>query len=124
MMSNINGGSLNNIYSASSSPYSQANYKRKNSDRSNDIKDRVIDMKDIDVSVNMLTKIAEQTMITSISIDQTVDWMLLQSLVSQKWSTFKFFGIEISDTMMISKLLGLIITVLISSQLGDMLNWW
>ena len=68
--------------------------------------------------------ILEQTLTTSISIDQSLDWLLLQVIVGGQWNTFRLFGIELTDTTIIARLFGLVVTVLISAEIGSILNWW
>jgi hypothetical protein len=66
----------------------------------------------------------KQCLIASISTDQTTDWLVLQKIVSEKWETFKLFGIELTDTKIISRIFGLIVGLLISSELLELVNWW
>lgn len=70
------------------------------------------------------TQMIKQCLIASISTDQTTDWLVLQKIVADKWETFKIFGIELTDSKLISRILGILIGVLISSELGNIFNWW
>ena len=55
-----------------------------------------------------------------ISNDQTSDWLVLQKIVGQKWKTFSIFGVELNDTELISRFSGIVIAILIGTQIGDM----
>lgn len=70
------------------------------------------------------TQMIKQCLIASISTDQTLDWLVLQKIVSEDWETFKIFGVELTDSKLISRILGLLIGVLISAELGNIFDWW
>jgi len=78
----------------------------------------------IDNHIVKIHSMMKQNLIASISADQMIDWLILQGIVSDRWKTFKIFGIEITDTTVIARIFGIIATVLISSELGYLLNWW
>jgi hypothetical protein len=63
-------------------------------------------------------------MIASISNQQILDWMSLRQIIHDKWQTFRIFGVEFTDSTIISKLFGIAIVILISAQAGTMLKWW
>jgi hypothetical protein len=50
--------------------------------------------------------------------------MILQKIGNGKWGTFKIFGIELTDTKLISRIIGLIITALITTEIITIFNWW
>lgn len=77
-------------------------------------------MKDITITQDLLKNI----MISSISSDHMIDWMVLKNIVGAKWDSFQIFGIEFNDTTLITKFSGLIIAGLVTSQFGVILNWW
>ena len=62
--------------------------------------------------------------VASMDMQQKLDWISLKGIVDAKWSTFKVFGVEFTDTVIISKLYGVIIAVLMSAELGSLLHWW
>ena len=74
--------------------------------------------------MNKMHNILKQNLTTSISTDQMVDWLLLQSIVSGRWRTFRLFGIEFTDSKLISRLFGLAVTILLTAETGAILNWW
>jgi hypothetical protein len=53
-----------------------------------------------------------------------VDCIILKNIIQTRWKTFRIFGIEFTDTTLISKLFGTIIVILVSSKLGTVLRWW
>lgn len=63
-------------------------------------------------------------MVSSMANQQMLDWVSLRNIVSSRWSTFKLFGVEFTDTAIISKLYGVIVAVLVSAQFGFLFNWW
>jgi hypothetical protein len=68
--------------------------------------------------------INKQVLISSISSEQMIDWLVLQGIVNEKWSTFKVFGIEFTDSTLISKLVGIATAAFIASEIGVIANWW
>jgi hypothetical protein len=70
------------------------------------------------------SQMIKQCLIASVSTDQTTDWLVLQKIVSDRWETFKIFGVELTDSKLISRIIGLLIGVLISAELGNIFDWW
>lgn len=66
----------------------------------------------------------KQNLIASISSDQMIDWLILQGIVGDRWKTFRIFGIELTDSTLISRIFGIGVTILISAEVGGLLNWW
>lgn len=64
------------------------------------------------------------TMITCSSMQHMMDWTSLKHITSERWSTFKVFGVEYTDTLLIAKLYGVFVTVFMATQLGSYLSWW
>lgn len=73
---------------------------------------------------NVNNNIMKQVMISSISTEQMLDWLVLANIVSSTWKTFGVFGVEFTDTTLISKLFGAGVGVLVTAQLGFILQWW
>jgi hypothetical protein len=69
-------------------------------------------------------EIITNTLVSSISTTQILNWMILQKIGNGKWGTFKIFGIELTDTKLISRIIGLIITALITTEIITIFNWW
>lgn len=72
------------------------------------------------VNNNMLKNI----LIASVSNQHMLDWMSLKNVVNEDWYTFNIFGIEFSDTTILSRLYGIVVAILMSTQLGLLLNIW
>ena len=66
----------------------------------------------------------QRIVITVNGIQNMVNWIALQDMTRSTWNTFKLFGIELSDSTVLSKLFGLVMAVLLSTQIGTALNWW
>lgn len=60
---------------------------------------------------------------TSTSNQQMLDWMSLRSIVEARWKTFCIFGVEFTDGTLISKLAGFVMIILMSTQIGSILQW-
>ena len=56
-------------------------------------------------------------MISSISTEQMIDWLILQKIVKEPWKTFTIFGVQIDNTTLFSKLIGIIISILIAIKI-------
>lgn len=70
------------------------------------------------------TGMIRQIMVSTISTDQMMDWLLLRDIINNRWRTFRIFGVEFTDTRLIAKLFGIFVTILMSAQIGFILNWW
>jgi hypothetical protein len=70
-----------------------------------------------DFYISNIYDLTRNIMISSISTEQMVDWLILQKIVKDPWKTFTIFGIQIDNTALLSRLLGIIISVLISIKI-------
>ena len=52
------------------------------------------------------------------------NWANLQSVAGARWKTFRLFGVELTDTTLISRIVGLILALGIASELVNTLNWF
>ena len=68
--------------------------------------------------------IAKQNLIASISTEQMIEWLILGNIISTRWKTFTMFGIEFTDTTLLSKLFGVGTAILVTDQFGSLLAWW
>jgi len=62
--------------------------------------------------------------ISSISTEQMIEWLILQGIVANKWQSFSMFGVEFTGTSLIAKIAGIIIGLLITSEFASFFNWW
>jgi len=53
-----------------------------------------------------------------------VNWMSLQAVAGGRWKTFRLFGVELTDTTLIARLVGLLIALGIGAELVSALNWY
>lgn len=66
-----------------------------------------------------------RTINTSVNgIQNVVNLMALQSIVGGTWNTFNIFGVQITDAVLISRLFGIAVSILITSEVASILNWW
>jgi hypothetical protein len=65
----------------------------------------------------------EQMLQSSISTDQMIDWLILQGIVGERWRTFRIYGVEFTNTAILSKLFGIVIAYLISSEIIGFIQW-
>lgn len=87
--------------------------------KTNDIK-RNIDF--LEISTNSQEEI-KKIYIDVAEIRERLTWIHLQKIVEIEWSTFNIFGIELKDTMLFEKLIGLIFAFLVANDLVDILSF-
>lgn len=104
-------------YNQSRDPSSEYYKQRDNSDQQ---MNHLIPESYLNANINVM----KQVMIASISTEQMLDWLVLSNIVSVRWKTFTVFGVEFTDTTLISKLFGAGVGVLMTAQLGFILKWW
>ena len=78
----------------------------------------------VNVNANANANMMKQIMIASISTEQMLDWLVLGNIVSAKWTTFTVFGIEFTDTTLLSKLFGAAGAIVMTAEVGNILSWW
>lgn len=65
-----------------------------------------------------------QVLQSSVSTDQMMDWLILQGIVGGRWKTFRIYGVEFTNTALLSKIFGIFVSVILSAEIGSHLNWW
>lgn len=80
--------------------------------------------RNIGISSNNVYGILKQVIVSSISTEQMIDWLILQGIVNDRWVSFKIFGVEFTDSTIISKLIGVATAIFITAQIGVMIQWW
>jgi len=63
-------------------------------------------------------------LIISLATDQTLNWIALQNIVADNLNTFTLFGIDLSNQTILSRVFGLVMTLLILSEVSGLFNWW
>lgn len=56
--------------------------------------------------------------------EREIKLILSRFITEEKWDSFSLFGVDITDTKLISRIFGIIISVLITSEVIDQTNWW
>lgn len=67
--------------------------------------------------------ILKNILVISLATDQMLNWVALQNIVAEKLNSFTLFGIEISNQTILSRVFGLIISILIFSEVSSIFNW-
>lgn len=75
-------------------------------------------------SSETLQAMLKNILVISLATDQMLNWVALQNIVAEQLNSFTLFGIEISNQTILSRIFGLIITLLIFSKVSDLFNWW
>jgi len=57
----------------------------------------------------------------SIKNTELLSWLVLKDLLSVEWDSYNLFGFQITDTLIIQKLFGLLITLLIAQDISNSL---
>lgn len=71
-------------------------------------------------------EIFEATVCTQIYVVQIIEYQSLQQLqaiVNDDWACFEIFGIQITDTKMIEKFLGIILTIFVAGNLSTIMSF-
>ena len=79
-----------------------------------------IDMEEMDLNkqVNILIKMNQLLTSKVIGLDQNVDWFNLQYITNQDWDKYIVLGIEISDTKILGRIVGLVLLLVIGKDLA------
>jgi hypothetical protein len=93
-------------------------------DKSKDMKKTHITATDAVAYLNANNMMERQIVIASVTTEQMLDWLVLGNIVSRKWKTFSVFGVELTDTTLISRLIGIIVSILVTTQIGQLFQWW
>lgn len=96
------------------------NYK-KNQNNNNDI---LSEKEDVYITDPYLSS-SMRNVVTNVNGTQNMmSWMALRSITCERWKTFRFFGVELTDNTLISKLLGAFVALGIGSSIGSSIGWW
>ncbi len=69
-------------------------------------------------------ELTQHIMVACISTHQMIDWIVLRHIVKEPWNAFTIFGISFTDSRLLTQIFGAIISVLITSKLGNIANIW
>lgn len=62
----------------------------------------------------------------NICVEQTlenIEWINLQKVLNLEWDSFQIFGIQITDTALIQKIISVIVTVSLASDLSSLISF-
>jgi hypothetical protein len=65
---------------------------------------------------------AYHAMAASVKNTEVLDWVVLEKILNEEWETFTLLGFPITDSMILQKLFGIIITVLIANDISAFLT--
>lgn len=71
-------------------------------------------------SSNILLK---EVIITNVSNQYMLELLSLRTIINEPWKTFQIFGVEFTDLTIVTKFLGIIIIILMSTKVSYILNW-
>jgi len=77
-----------------------------------------INENDLNNQIKNLTKICQLLTSKVIDLDQNIDWFNLQYITDQDWDKYIVLGIEISDTKILGRIVGLILLLIIGKDLA------
>lgn len=79
--------------------------------------DHIIDELNSEISYH-----SKVSAISSSKSIETLNWMILKEILNTEWDSFKFLGFSITDTYIIQKIFGIVITFLIAKDISDGLS--
>lgn len=74
---------------------------------------------DIDLEISHHSRVSA---IASVKTSETLDWIIMKEILDSEWETFKFLGFPITDSYIIQKIFGIIITLLIAKDISESLS--
>jgi hypothetical protein len=76
----------------------------------------------IENTVNNIKKMSDSIMSGIITLDQNVDWFVINYITNQEWDKYVVFGVEITDGKIAGNLLGIILAVITGEGLLSIIN--
>lgn len=73
-------------------------------------------------TVEKIGKITEKCLIYNAIQNETLEWLVLYSTLTQEWETFKILGIEITDSTIIQKIVGIFVGFIIVQDLASLIQ--
>jgi hypothetical protein len=62
----------------------------------------------------------QHNLISTLSIDESIDWVVLNAVISKEWDTFNILGVKLEDTTILQKMIGVIFLFLVSQGISDL----
>lgn len=82
----------------------------------------VLNAEEKDDNIKIIKEISLRNMIRINENSHSIDWLILNMKLNDKWDSFSFLGFEISDADMIKKLVSIIVGFLMLTNLNQILN--
>lgn len=73
-----------------------------------------------DHTMQNIGSMTQNILISTLSIDESIDWVVLEIIISKEWDTFNILGIKIEDTTILQKMLGMILLFVVSQTISDL----
>lgn len=74
---------------------------------------------EIQTSNNLL----KEVIITNVSNQYMLELLSLRTIVNEPWKTFQIFGVEFTDLTIVTKFIGIVIIILMSTKVSYIFNW-
>lgn len=78
---------------------------------------------DINTKINTMNENIKLNTYKLVMLDQNLDWFNFQYITNQEWDKYIVMGIEISDTKILGRIVGLILVLIIGKDLATLLNF-
>lgn len=75
-----------------------------------------------DNSLDAIGANSRNSLISSLTIDESIDWLIFDAISTKPWETFNILGIEINDTTVLQKLFGFIVLIALSNNISNILQ--
>jgi hypothetical protein len=62
----------------------------------------------------------QNNLISTLSIDESIDWVVLNAIISKEWDTFNILGVKLEDTTILQKMMGMILLFIVSQGISDL----
>jgi hypothetical protein len=111
-------GKINGIISGS--PFMVTYFNNNENTNNNITSNDIIETGDVQVTNTMslqnINKMCELNSIKLLTLDQNIDWFNLQYITNQEWDKYVVFGIEISDTKVLGRIIGLVLLLIFGKE--------
>lgn len=85
-------------------------------------KDHIMPSLQGDMNIEKIGDAVNQNLKTLVTMEESVEWLMILGIISQKWETFTLFGANIDDTGIIQKVFAIFIGLLISQNIANLIN--
>ena len=75
-----------------------------------------------DITMENILDTSKQSLIAILSIDESIDWLVLNTILTKEWDSFNFLGVKIDDSAILQKLLGVILAMIFADNVMTFFN--